>query len=84
MTERQMQTKRVRAWNVKPGDELSWFDSKAKAEIAMLVKTVRVCAFADGSEYVSLEVVKRDAKRKQRYVWRTAKNASVRVRRAVR
>lgn len=77
----EVETKRVRAWNVRVGDELPWFDAKAKAEIAMVVRGVHVRELLDGTQYVAIDIVKRDAKRKQRYVWRTAKNSTVRVRR---
>lgn len=73
--------KRVRAWNVKVGDELPWWNSKTRRVCTMVVKTVSVHPLPDDTSYVAMDLYKKGARRKQTYVWRCAKNSLVIVRR---
>lgn len=76
-----MITKQVRAWNVRIGDELAWWDAKAKKEVTMVVRLVNIRYPYDAQPYVAMDLYKKDAKRKQVYIYRCLKNALVRVRR---
>lgn len=82
--------RRVRAKNVRVGDELEWLDLKKRETVVMVVQSVeeRVMTL-DGPgiakptpvNAVVLRVYKKTAKRRQTYVWRTLPNSLMRVRR---
>ena len=81
--------RRVRAKNVRVGDELEWLDLKKRETVIMVVKaTARRDLLYVHSKLgqvpvnaVVLLLYKRDAKRKQTYVWRTTPETLMRVRR---
>jgi len=71
-----MVTKRVRAWNVRIGDELPWWDAKARREVAMIVTGFDLSF--PGVQQLSLRRGKRG---KAAYRWNVKAHALVRVRR---
>lgn len=74
-------TKGVRCYNVKVGDELSFFDTKARRERIMVVRATMWQK--DNPRVISLTLTMKRARHPQeRYVWRMARHAVVRIRRA--
>jgi hypothetical protein len=72
-TARAWETRHVRAWNVKPGDVLSFFDTKTLKEVR---KTVRdVIPSEEYPDYVQISF------RKVPWVLHQKRNRSIRVRR---
>ncbi len=76
-----MATKHVRAHNVQIGDELSWFDAKARRERTMVVDGFDHRGVSVGPYAVVLTLTVKGARRKQRYLWPLKWHSLVRVRR---
>lgn len=75
MTERE--TKRVRAYNVHVGDELHWWDMKARREATMVVRSVD----SDSFPGVQQLVLRRGPRGTVDYRWNMKSTDLVRVRR---
>lgn len=68
----------VRAWNVRVGDELPFFDTKKRKERAMVV--VETSASCEGVVQLTI----RNKGGRHRYVWQMRRTSLVRVRRGAK
>jgi hypothetical protein len=68
--------KNVRAYNVKVGDQLFWFDTKKMEQIIMVVDRVD----SDHPDIVQYHL-KQDGKGPAKYTWQSKRHSLVRVRR---
>ncbi len=75
------ETRRVRAYNVRVGDVLSFYDAKKHAERRMIVATTSLRDRPGLSPVVVLTLTVLGARRKQTYVQWLQRHSLVRVRR---
>lgn len=72
-------TRQVRAFNVRVGDEMSWYDTQLHREATMVVAGVEV---RESSPFpIHLTLNRKSAKRKQRYLISFKRHQLLRVRR---